>query len=119
MKKISLLFVVAFISFSLQSIMADTQTITTDVFSSENKAVVAAQGLSNDLKNHKYSVLAGKTVAQCKSITDLKVQGFRVVPVWVQNGENYKKGYQAEVKYNFSCETKNRGPLWYASVKGF
>jgi uncharacterized protein YggE len=118
MKKFSLLFLVAVISMGFQSVWADTQTITSEIFTSENAATAAAQSIADDLKFHKYSVLTAKTVAQCKSISDLTVKGFRVIPVWQKNGESYKKGYQAEVNYDYSCEAKDRGPFWYANTKG-
>lgn len=118
MKKFSLLFLVAVVSMGFQSVWADTQTITSEIFGSENEAKVAAQSITNDLKFHKYSVLTGKTIAQCKTISDLTVKGFKVVPVWLKKGEDFQKGYQAEIEYDYSCERKDRGPYWYAHTGG-
>lgn len=114
MKKIALLITTAFTTLCLQSAMAETQTqtFTTEVFSTEQAAIAAVQSASKDLKGHTVAA-----AAQCKQVSDLTVQRFRVLPTWTENGSSYQKGYQGEIEVDFSCVPKERGPFWYASVK--
>jgi hypothetical protein len=116
MKKISLMIMLVFSSMCVQSAMADTGTVSTDIFSNEATAVKAAESISKGIEGGNYTFQAGSSINHCRKYSNLESPDFTIVPVWIENGEGHRKAYKAVVNYQFSCETKARGPYWYASV---
>jgi len=110
MKKIMAFVLATGLFLSSQAAMAGASKgfVFTDSFDDESGAVVKAKVIVEQIDAGKHTAVVSVAERKCQNASKAKYDAtrFTVNPIWIENEDGFRKEYQAQIDYNFSCDMK-------------
>ncbi len=107
MKKITLALVATFMLIGAQPATAFTRWILSDLYSNEQAAVSEAKQISSEIRTGNNATARTEARSSCRFqgfTAEFSTQGTQIFTIWIENGADMVKKYQAKVGYNVKCD---------------